>query len=133
MWKLPAKIPGRERRYNVTRKKPTVADLKAHKGKGQLTMLRYFTLDEASAAEAAGIDIASVPPALVSDPQYRHAAPSIFAMTGKTHLEYGAPDEYLRFAGQMLQAGRMPFIALAAYRQWNILPANISPLWATLV
>jgi 3-methyl-2-oxobutanoate hydroxymethyltransferase len=90
---------------NVTRKKPTVADLKAHKGKRQLTMLRYFTLDEASAAEAAGIDIASVPPSLVSDPQYQNAAPTIFSMTGKTHLEYGAPDEYLRFAGQMLQAG----------------------------
>ena len=89
----------------MTRKKPTVADLKAHKGKGQLTMLRYFTLDEARAAEAAAIDIASVPPSLVSDSGYRDAAPSIFSMTGKTHLEYGAPDEYLRFAGKMLQAG----------------------------
>ena len=89
----------------MTRKKPTVADLKACKGKNQMTMLRYFTLDEAAAAEDACIDIASVPPALVSDPRYRSVAPSIFSMTGKTHLEYGAPDEYLRFAGQMLQAG----------------------------
>ena len=89
----------------MTRKKPTVADLKARKGKGQLTMLRYFTLDEAAAAEASGIDIASVPPTLVSDPRYRDVTPSVFSMTGKTHLEYGAPDEYLRFAGQMLQAG----------------------------
>jgi 3-methyl-2-oxobutanoate hydroxymethyltransferase len=68
-------------------------------------MLRYFTLDEAAAAEASGIDIASVPPALVTDPRYREVAPSIFTMTGKTHLEYGSPDEYLRFAGQMLQVG----------------------------
>ena len=89
----------------MTRKRPTVADLKACKGKSQMTMLRYFTLDEAAAAEDACIDIASVPPALVSDPRYRSVAPSIFSMTGKTHLEYGAPDEYLRFAGQMLQAG----------------------------
>ena len=89
----------------MTRKKPTVADLKARKGKSQMTMLRYFTLDEAAAAEASGIDIASVPPALVSDLRYRSVAPSIFSMTGKTHLEYGASDEYLRFAGQMLQAG----------------------------
>ena len=50
----------------MTRKKPTVADLRALKGKGQLTMLRVFTLDEAAAAEAAGIDIVSVPPDLVS-------------------------------------------------------------------
>jgi 3-methyl-2-oxobutanoate hydroxymethyltransferase len=26
-------------------------------------------------------------------------------MTGKTHLEAGAPDDYLRFAGDMMQAG----------------------------
>ena len=87
------------------RKRPTIADLKALKGKKQLTMLRYFSLDEAAAAEAAGIDIASIPPSLVTDPRYRELAPSIFSMTGKTHLEYGAPDEYLRYAGQMLQAG----------------------------
>jgi len=43
-------------------------------------------------------------PELVTDPRYRELAPSIFSMTGKTHLEYGAPDEYLRFAGQMLAA-----------------------------
>ena len=89
----------------MTRKKLTVADLKASKGKSQRTMLRYFTLEEARAAEAAGIDIASVPPSLVSEPSYRNNAPCIFSMTGKTHLEYGAPEEYLRFAGQMLQAG----------------------------
>ncbi len=87
------------------RKRPTVLDLQSLKGKGQLTMLRYFSLDEAAAAEAAGIDIASVPPDLVAHPNYRKVAPTVFSMTGKTHLEYGAPDEYLRFAGQMLQAG----------------------------
>jgi 3-methyl-2-oxobutanoate hydroxymethyltransferase len=68
-------------------------------------MLRYFTLDEAAAAEAAGIDIASVPPELVTDPRYREVAPSVFSMTGKTHLEYGGADEYLRFAGEMLDRG----------------------------
>ena len=54
----------------MTRKRPTVADLRAQKGKRQMTMLRYFTLDEARAAEAAGIDIASVPPELLCDPGY---------------------------------------------------------------
>jgi 3-methyl-2-oxobutanoate hydroxymethyltransferase len=82
-----------------------VADLKADKGKGQKTMLRYVTLDEAAAAEAAGIDIASVPPDLLTDPRYRQAAPGIFSMTGKAHPEAGTPDDYLRFCGQMLQAG----------------------------
>lgn len=89
----------------MKRTRPTVADLKSQKGKKQLTMLRYFSLDETAAAEAANIDIASVPPDLVIDPHYRDVAPDVFTMTGKTHLEYGAPDEYLRFSGQMLEAG----------------------------
>jgi 3-methyl-2-oxobutanoate hydroxymethyltransferase len=89
----------------VTRKRPTVADLRALKGKGQLTMLRYFSLDEAAAAEEAGIDIASVPPELVTDPAYRQVAPSVFSMTGKHHLTAGTPDDYLRFCLGMLEAG----------------------------
>jgi 3-methyl-2-oxobutanoate hydroxymethyltransferase len=89
----------------MTRKKPTVADLRALKGKGQLTMLRVFTLDEAAAAEAAGIDIVSVPPDLVSDPRYREVAPTLFSMTGVDHREAGTRDDYLRFAGRMLMAG----------------------------
>ncbi len=89
----------------MSRKRLTIADLRARKGQGQMTMLRYFTLDEAAAAEAAGIDIASVPPALVTHPQYRTAAPGVFSMTGKTHLDSGGADDYLRFAGQMIEAG----------------------------
>lgn len=89
----------------MTRKRPTVADLRARKGRGQMTMLRYFTLDEAAAAEAALIDIASVPPGLVADPRYGGAAPGVFSMTGKTHLECPNADDYLRFAGQMIGAG----------------------------
>ncbi|MFN3172673.1 MAG: 3-methyl-2-oxobutanoate hydroxymethyltransferase [Hyphomicrobiales bacterium] len=89
----------------MTRKRPTVADLRAAKGRRQMTMLRYFSLDEAAASEAAGIDIASVPPELITHPRYREEAPSIFSMTGKTHLEYGSADDYLRFCGQMMEAG----------------------------
>ncbi len=89
----------------MTRKLPTVADLRARKGQGQLTMLRVFTLDEAAAAEAAGIDIVSVGPDLMLDPRYREAAPTLFSMTGKTHLESGTADDYLRWAGAAMQAG----------------------------
>jgi 3-methyl-2-oxobutanoate hydroxymethyltransferase len=89
----------------MTRKRPTVADLRALKGKAQLSMLRFFSLDEAAAAEAAEIDICSVPPELVSHPRYREVAPTLFSMTGKTHLEYGPPDDYLRYAGEMLRKG----------------------------
>ncbi|RUZ54213.1 3-methyl-2-oxobutanoate hydroxymethyltransferase, partial [Mesorhizobium sp. M7A.F.Ca.CA.004.05.2.1] len=53
----------------MSRKRPTVADLRAMKGKRQLTMLRVLTMDEAEAAERAGVDIVSVPPELVLNPQ----------------------------------------------------------------
>ena len=74
----------------MTRRKPTIADLRAAKGRGQFTMLRIMTLDEAAAAEEAGIDIVSLPPELVTHPRYREVAPSLFSMTGKTHLQVGA-------------------------------------------
>jgi 3-methyl-2-oxobutanoate hydroxymethyltransferase len=89
----------------MARKRPTVADLRALKGKGQLTMLRFFTVEEAEAAERAGIDVASVPPELILNPDFRKAAPTIFAMTGKTHLEAGPREEYLKYCGEMIQAG----------------------------
>ncbi len=87
------------------RKKLTVAHLQGLKGQRQLTMLRYFSLEEAEAAEAAGIDIASVPPEVLLHPRYREVAPSIFSMTGKTHLEAGSPDEYLKWGGDALNRG----------------------------
>ncbi len=87
------------------RKLPTVADLLADKGKGQKTMLRYFSLDEAAAAEAAGIDIASVPDDILFHPSYRDVAPSVFSMTGRTHLEAGTPDDYLRWAADAMNRG----------------------------
>lgn len=89
----------------MTRKKPTVYDLRAKKGQGQLTMLRLFTLDEAAAAEEAGIDVVSVPAELVSHPEYRKAAPSLFSMTGMDHRSAGTREDYLRFSGKMLNAG----------------------------
>lgn len=89
----------------MTRKKPTVADLRALKGKRQLTMLRVTTLDEAAAAEEAGIDIVSLPAELVTHPHYREVAPTLFSMTGKTHLEAGTRDDYFRFACDMMLGG----------------------------
>ena len=88
----------------MKRKRPTVADLRALKGKKQLSMLRLFTVDEAAAAEQAGIDIVSIPPELLRDPRYREVAPTLFTMTGMTHLEAGTRDEYLRYAGEMMEA-----------------------------
>lgn len=65
--------------------RPTIADLRALKGKRQLSMLRVETLEEAAAAQEAGVDLLSVPPALLG-PAFREAAPTCFAIPG---LEYG--------------------------------------------
>jgi 3-methyl-2-oxobutanoate hydroxymethyltransferase len=112
----------------MTRKKPTVADLKALKGKKQLTMLRFFSLDEAAAAEAAGIDVVSVPPELVTHPRYREVAPGLFSMTGKTHLEYGSADDYLRYAGEMLQGGADALYCSSSLRTVEYLAREFIPI-----
>ncbi|OLP59198.1 3-methyl-2-oxobutanoate hydroxymethyltransferase [Xaviernesmea oryzae] len=85
-------------------RRPTVADLLAMKGKRQLSMLRVVTLEEAEAAERAGVDLLSVPPALLG-PAFREAAPTCFAFPG---LEYGqcvTTEDYLRAAFKAMMAG----------------------------
>jgi 3-methyl-2-oxobutanoate hydroxymethyltransferase len=89
----------------MTRQRPTVADLRALKGKRQLTMLRVMSLDEAEAAEQAGIDFVSVPAEVVTHPRYRQVAPTLFSMTGLTHLEAGTRDDFLRFGLTMMNSG----------------------------
>ncbi|CAH2408400.1 3-methyl-2-oxobutanoate hydroxymethyltransferase [Mesorhizobium escarrei] len=88
----------------MSRKRPTVADLRAMKGKRQLTMLRVLTMDEAEAAERAGVDIVSVPPELVLNPQYRDAAPSLFTMPGDNFYEIGTADDFVRWAFRLYKA-----------------------------
>lgn len=84
--------------------RPTVADLLALKGKRQLTMLRVMTLEEAAAAEKAGIDMVSVPPSLLG-PEFREAAPSTFAVPGLEYGDFITAEEYLRAAFKALKAG----------------------------
>jgi 3-methyl-2-oxobutanoate hydroxymethyltransferase len=90
----------------MARKKPTVADVRANKGKYQYTMMRTETWDEVAAAEAAGIDMVSVPPEILCEKHFRDVAPSLFAVPGMPL--YGAPaaqDDYLRWAYKMMEAG----------------------------
>ncbi|PAP94814.1 MAG: 3-methyl-2-oxobutanoate hydroxymethyltransferase [Mesorhizobium sp.] len=88
----------------MSRKRPTIADLRAMKGKRQLTMLRVLTMDEAEAAERAGVDIVSVPPELVLNPQFRDAAPSLFTMPGDNFYEIGTADDFVRWAFRLYKA-----------------------------
>ena len=85
-------------------RRPTVADLQAMKGKRQLTMLRVVTLEEAEAAERAGIDLVSVPPALLG-PAFREAAPTVFAFPGLEYGDFVTTDDYLCGAFRAMRAG----------------------------
>jgi 3-methyl-2-oxobutanoate hydroxymethyltransferase len=67
----------------------TVASLRASRGKRRYAMLRVETLDEAAAAaEAAGVELLSVPPAMVMDRRFREVAPNafVFPVTISTRL-----------------------------------------------
>ena len=88
----------------MSRKRPTIADLRAIKGKRQLTMLRVMNLDEAEAAERAGVDIVSIPPELLLDPRYREVEPSLFSMPGDNFYEIGTADDFLRWAFRLYKA-----------------------------
>jgi 3-methyl-2-oxobutanoate hydroxymethyltransferase len=90
----------------MSRKRPTIADVRANKGKLQYTMMRTETWDELAAAEAAGIDMVSVPPEMLKQRQFRDVAPSLFAVPGLAL--YSAPattGDYLRWAFDMMNHG----------------------------
>ncbi len=90
----------------MAKKRPTVADLRANKGKYQYTMLRVENWDELAAAEAAGIDMCSVPPELLAQKKFRDVAPSIFAVPGVSLYDNpGTTDDFLRWGYKMLSYG----------------------------
>lgn len=84
--------------------RPTIADLRALKGQRQLSMLRVETLDEAAAAQQAGVDLLSVPPMLLG-PAFREAAPTVFAIPGLEYGDFVTAEEYLRAAFAAMKAG----------------------------
>ena len=99
----------------MARARPTVADLRSMRGKRQLTMLRVLTLEEAEAAERAGVDMASIPPALMLDPRFRDAAPSLFSVPGDNFYEIGTADDFIRWAFPLYKAGADAVYCSASY------------------
>jgi 3-methyl-2-oxobutanoate hydroxymethyltransferase len=83
----------------------TVASLRAARGRSSYAMLRVETLDEAAAAEAAGVELLSVPPAMILDPRFREVTPSAFAFPGDNFYEIGGPDDFLRWALPLMKHG----------------------------
>jgi 3-methyl-2-oxobutanoate hydroxymethyltransferase len=99
----------------TNRQRPTIADLRAMKGKRQLTMLRVTSMEEAEAAEKAGIDIVSITPELMLDPAYRDAAPTLFSMPGDNYYEIGTADDFVRWSFRMIKAGADAVYCSASY------------------
>ena len=84
---------------------PTVADLLANRGRHQYAMLRVETIDEAAAAAAAGVEIFSIPPAMIHDPHFRAVAPTAFAFPGDNFYEIGDTSAFLKWAMPLFKAG----------------------------
>lgn len=89
----------------MARKRPTIADIRANKGKVQYTMMRTLNWEELAAAEAAGIDMVSVTPEMMTDPRFRDVAPGLFAVPGMDYFDVGTTDDFIRWSFKMLKAG----------------------------
>jgi 3-methyl-2-oxobutanoate hydroxymethyltransferase len=82
----------------------TVADIRAMKGKRQLSMLYVDTPDEAAAAAAAGIDMVSIIDP-VWTPEMREAAGNCFVQVGLLYGELVTLEDYQRAAHRVMQVG----------------------------
>lgn len=84
--------------------RPTVADIRALKGKRQLSMLYVDTPEEASAAAAAGIDMLSIIDP-VWTPEMREAAGDCFVQVGLLYGQLVTAEDYQRAAHRVMQIG----------------------------
>ena len=86
-------------------KRLTVRDLLDQRGKHPFAMLRVETLEEAEAAERAGVELLSVPPAMIMDRRFREVAPTAFAFPGDNFYEIGDTADFLRWAFPLYKHG----------------------------
>lgn len=82
----------------------SVADMLAMKGKRQMTMLYVDTVEEAAAANAAGIDMLSIIQP-VWTPEMREAAGSCFVQVGLLYGDLCTYEDYLRAAHSAIKLG----------------------------
>ena len=111
----------------MTRTKPTVADLLAGKGKLQRTNVLAWTVDEAAAAEEAGIDIVTTG----HNPQLsaiRAAAPTAFMITGMDYGRLATTDDYLREACTLYGKGIDAMYCVASLETIGRLAAEGFPI-----
>jgi 3-methyl-2-oxobutanoate hydroxymethyltransferase len=118
--------------------RPTVADIRAMKKRGQkISMLYVKTLEEASAANAAGIDMLSIE-ARFFHPEMREAAGKCFVQVGLPFGAWGSfegrplatAEDYLRAAFHFTQMGGDCFYCAASYDIQKVLCDNHIPIVA---
>lgn len=113
--------------------RPTVADIRAMKARGQkISMIYVTTLEEAAAADAAGINMLSIEGRFLS-PEMREAAGNCFIQVG---LPYGpagelaTADDYLRAAFHFMRMGGDCFYCAASLNIQKVLCDNAIPIVA---
>ncbi len=89
--------------------RPTVRDLLDARGSHPFAMLRVETLEEAEAAARAGVELLSVPPAMVMDRRLREVAPDAFVIPGDNFYEIGGTEDFLRWAFPLFKHGADAF------------------------
>jgi 3-methyl-2-oxobutanoate hydroxymethyltransferase len=87
----------------MNRTRATVADLRAAKGKRQMTMVYVRDVDEARACAAAGIDVLSIEQPYWS-PEMREAAGDCFVQVGLPYGQLATTDDYLRAGHAAIQS-----------------------------
>ena len=88
----------------LNRSRPTVADIRANKGKRQMTMVHIENSEEARACAAAGIDVLSIETPIWDDGM-REAAGDTFVQVGLQYGRLQTTDDYLRGAHDAMQIG----------------------------
>jgi 3-methyl-2-oxobutanoate hydroxymethyltransferase len=109
-------IPGAQKGFPMALTKHnrmTVGDLRALKGKRQLTMLFVDQPEEAAAAAAAGIDMLSIIEP-VWTPAMREAAGDCFVQVGLIYGQHCTYEDYLRAAHAGLRVGGDAFYCAAS-------------------
>lgn len=118
--------------------RPTVHDMRAMKARGQkISMLYVSTLEEAAAADAAGIDMLSIEGRFFTS-EMREAAGRCFVQVGLPYGGWGklngaylaTPEDYLRAAFHFSAMGGDCFYCSASYDVQKALCDNYLPVVA---
>jgi 3-methyl-2-oxobutanoate hydroxymethyltransferase len=113
--------------------RPTVADIRAMKGRRQkISMLYVTTLEEAEAASVAGVDMLSIEGRFFS-PEMREAAGNCFVQVGLPYGPFGSlvtAEDYLREAFHFMAVGGDCFYCAASLDIQRALCDNAVPVVA---